>query len=998
MPEWEFKLASFFNIGQEGMMPFVHFVGRKKIHIVAVLLFVALFTVVRAFGAEPLVRVWQTEEGLPQNSVRCVLQTKDGYLWIGTEHGLARFDGVHFLSFNSANTPQFKADHISALAEDELGNLWIGSRGGGVVRLGKSGFENYSTLNGLSSDMVNCLLADHKGGIWIGTVYGLNHLKDGKISSGFSKEGLPGTDIKALARDTKGAIWIGTDRGMASLRNDVFQPVASGQFPVDALAIDRQGDVWMGGKAYGLLRSRRGEEPFQQMLPLGQVVALTASHNGEVWAALNDGGLRQFQNGKPVAVSNAQIEGGIHCVYEDREKNLWIGLNGGGLARMSARQFEVFTINGSSRADMISTLAQDRDGRIWAARDSGGLALFQDGAFKSVDLGNRFPSKARVLTLCSSADGSLWIGTRGEGLFRWQNGNVTVPETDRNSAAAVITALLEDREGALWIGTEAEGILRYKNQKFTRFTKRDGFSRDQANCMVQQADGSIWFGTTSAGVNRWKDGRVTSFSQKDGLASDAIHALYADTNGMIWIGTSAGLTLFRDDQFFVFKSAHGLPDEMISQIAEDDSGNFWLGSNRGLLRVSRQDLLEVADQKKNQSTVVRFGTADGLPSSECIGGQNSTLKDACGKLWFSTLRGLVRLDAPLDKSTSVPEVFVERVLLNDEEVVSDLRIYGRNHSRAGMIQVPGGGAKLEIHFTATSLRSPEKALFRYKLEGFDPQWVQVGHVRSAIYTKIPKGNYTFRAAAFSEGIWGEQTGSVKISVLPQYWETAWFKAGIPVVLASVFFGVIYLRRIRRREVEQLRLRIAGDLHDELGSNLSSIALLSGRVGRQAALGERERGELNEISQIARQTIDAVREIVWFINPACDSLDEVLQRMKEVSSQMLADTPHQFIAPENSGTEKVSPEFRRNLLLAFKETLHNVVTHSDATRVEITANVSNGCCSILIRDNGKGFDTTLKQKGNGLKNIRLRLLQLRGTAEIISAVGEGTKVRLEAKFK
>lgn len=979
----------------------LHFIGDLgRCVAMALLLFVGGFRVATARGTEPLVRVWQTEQGLPQNSVRCILQTGDGFLWIGTDHGLARFDGVKFQTFNSANTAAFKSDHISALAEDDAGNLWVGSQGGGVVCLGRNSAQNFSTSEGLSSDMVNCVVAGDRGVVWIGTIYGLNCWKDGKRISGFAKNDLPGTEIKVLSRAADGTLWIGTERGLAFLRDGLFRSVAAERLPVDALAIDLRGDVWIGGKSYGLLRMRAGEKPLQQMLPLSQVVALAASRKGEVWAALKNEGLRFFQNGKPDLMPSPQIEDGILCLYEDREKNLWAGMNGGGLARLKEGPLAAFTLKNGLLAQNVSALAQDREGRIWAGGKGGGLALFQDGRFQMVDMGNRFPVQTPVLTLCSSADGSLWIGTQGNGLFRWKNGNVTVPETGGDSPAAVITALLEDHEGALWIGTEAEGILRFKDRKMTRLTRRDGFSRDQANCIAEQPDGSIWFGTASAGVNRWKSGRVESFSKKNGLASDAIQALHADSAGMVWIGTGAGLTLFREGRFFTFTQQQGLHNEMVSQIAEGASGNFWLGSNRGLFRVQRQDLLDVADGKKTQLTAVRFGTGDGMPSSECIGGrQNSTLKDASGKLWFATLRGLVRFDANEGKTHSpVPRVVLERVLSNDKELVSDLNHYEKSQ-RAETISVPPGKTKLEFHFTAASFRSPEKILFRYKLEGFDPQWIQSRRERSALYTKVPKGNYVFRVAASSdEAVWGPEEASIKVRVLPFFWETAWFKSGLVFCGAMLAFGMVHLRKSRRRELEQLRLRIAGDLHDELGSNLSGIGLLSRRVGKQPALGERERSELNEIGQIAAQTTEAVRDIIWFINPACDSLDELLQRMKEVTAQMLAEIPYRLVIPESAGAAKISPEFRRNLLLAFKETLHNIVTHSEATHVEITIAFENGRCLVSVCDNGKGFDTKTGHRGNGLKNIQLRMAQLGGMASLASRVNAGTQIRLEAKFK
>ncbi|MDB6133946.1 MAG: Two component regulator, sensor protein [Verrucomicrobiales bacterium] len=959
----------------------------------------------------PLVRVWQTEQGLPQNTVTAVTRTRDGYCWIGTLHGLARFDGLRFVVFNSSNTPAFKSDRISALAQDTTGNLWIGTQGGGVVRLrggggdaaaagaGAGAFTHFSVAQGLASDMTTCLTAGANGAVWVGTVYGLSCFHGERFTTFRTRDGLPGTEILALATDGAGGIWIGTNLGPAHWEKGMLTP-HHWLMPVDGLADAGNGEMWVSGKSFGLLRGQISSvRKMRQMLPLGRVTALSACPGGAAWAAMEDGALWRFESGGKTAVGAALPPGGIRSLYQDDERNVWAGLNGGGLARLKERQLiPVPAPGGGTGTDAVIALAGDREGRLWAGGASGELMLFQKDRFHAVDAGPGFGAKGPILTLCAGSGGSLWIGKRGGGLYRWDQGNVSVPDAGGKSIAAVVTALFEDQSGQLWIGTEAEGILNYHGGKFTRFTRRDGFSRDQANCIAQQPDGTLWFGTADGGINCLRNGGVRTFRTADGLGSDSVRALLVDRAGLLWVGTTDGLSLYRNGRFFSFTARQGLTHGMVSQIGGDNAGHFWLGSNRGLLRVPRGELLEVAEGVRARVTAVPFGSGDGMPSPECPGGrQNATLMDPAGRLWFTTIRGLVAMDRPAPETTPppAPSAMVEQVALDDGTALADPLIFGQGVTFPGGLTVPPGLRRLEFQFTAPSLRSPEKILFRHRMKGLDADWTYSGTGRNAMYFRLPFGTYEFQVeASGEEGRWAGSPG-VAVVVRPHYWETTLFKAGIGVAVVLAAAGLLGLRSQRRRELEQVRLRIAGDLHDELGSNLAGIVLLSRRVGRQSAISERERGELGEISRIAVQTTQAARDIVWFINPSCDTPREMILRMRETAAILLTDIPYDFQAPEATDQESLPPEFRRHLFLAFKELLHNVVRHSGATRVEIAVHSINRVFSISVRDNGVGFDPETIQHSGGLKNAQLRLKRLHGELHVRSRPGGGSLIEFSA---
>ncbi len=970
--------------------------------VVMALIWLALAATARA-ELERITRFWRTEQGLPQNTVTCVLRTSDGYVWVGTRQGLARFDGARFLSFTAANTPALRSDHITALAEDGKGGLWIGTRGGGVARLEQGKFVSFSVRHGLSSDMVNCLAVDHEGAVWIGTVYGLNRWRDGHFTSFFAKDGLPGVEVKTLACDPRGTLWAGTNSQLVYWAGGRFQALRSfPYFSVEHLAFDVAGDGWSAGKAHGLLLAQDGKMPLRQMLPLGEpLTALAASSQGGVWAALNDGRLLRGRGDGVESVGKKFASGGVLSLHDDGSGALLVGTRGEGLAALSPRFFEAYTDHQGPSPVVTTAVAEDGAGRVWSGGEAGQLAVWHDGRLHALDLGKAYTARTSVLALCGRADGSLWIGTRGDGLFRWHRGHVTAPRMEGRTPAAVVTALCEARDGSLWIGTEAEGILRYQDGAFTRHTTREGFARDQATTIAQQPDGALWFGTNGAGLSRLHQGNVRVFTTADGLGSATILAQHVDEEGRLWAGTAAGLSLWRDGGFFTFTRAHGLEEEMISQVTSDGAGHVWLGSLRGLVRCARADLLEIAAGRQKRLVATPFGLLDGLLGTECLSGrQNATLKDRAGHLWFATAHGLARTVAPpISTPTSPPPVFLERVEVNDREILADPLLRGSGATPpSAAIEVPAGHATVAFHFTSPGFRVPEKTRFRHQLVGFDQEWLPAQSARQALYTHVPAGRYTFRVAACDDGgVWSaDDAATVAVIVQPFYWETWWFRAALALVAGLVIAAVAALRRARRREVERLRWRIAGDLHDELGSTLSGIALLSRRIDRQSTLGEREHAELREIADIARQTIHSVRDIVWFINPACDTAEEAAQRMRETAARLLADLPHELRITAAAGSQKVPPDFRRNMLMVFKEVLHNLVRHAHAGRAEVEARLETDRWSIAVRDDGRGFDPADKNSGSGLKNARLRLEQMQGVFRIESAPGRGTLVAFEAR--
>lgn len=629
-------------------------------------------------GAEPLTltkRSWRVEQGLPENTVTCVRRTRDGYVWAGTRQGLARFDGARLITFTVLDTPELKSDHITALMEDAAGALWIGTHGGGVARLAAGQFTSYTVRQGLSSDVVTCLAAEPDGSVWIGTNFGLNRWREGHLTALSAAEGVPTGEITALTVDARDTLWVGSRRQLYVREGNRFRLFThGGSLPVAHLTADDLGDIWLNGYEHGLLLMEGGKPPARQMLPLiGPVFTLTAASGGGVWAALPDGSLWQGGRDGLSPINLPLAPQSIMTLWDAGQGTLLAGTRDEGLVALAPRFFEAHAVPHGPASSVTTAMAEDREGRLWCGNERGRLAVWRGSSFHSLDLGQNYPARHSVLSLCGSSDGSMWIGTRGDGVFRWRQGHVSAPRMEGRLPAAVITAIHEARDGTLWLGTEAEGVLRYRQGKFTRLTTRDGLPRDQATTIAEQADGTLWFGTSGAGLCQWSASQARVFTRANGLGADTILAQHVDSAGRLWVGTPNGLSLWQNGRFFTFTRAHGLSEDMVAQIATDRTGSIWLGSRRGVARCAINDLLEVADGRRKRVTAVGFGLPDGLPGTEFLGGrQNAALCDRQGHLWLTTTRGLARSSvAATTAAASPPQVYLERILVNDRELLAD---------------------------------------------------------------------------------------------------------------------------------------------------------------------------------------------------------------------------------------------------------------------------------------------------------------------------------------
>lgn len=742
---------------------------------------------------------WNSEAGLPQNSVHALAQTADGFLWLGTEEGLARFDGVAFTVFTSHGSPGLKSDYISTLAADRDGSLWIGTDTGLSHWVPGHGAErsdgSFSTLtekDGLSSDEVSAVTVDSAGTLWIGTAQGLNCLRNGRLLELPTEEQLQHVYVRALATERDGTLWVGSDQGLFRFANGKVQhwTKADGlpDLMVTAVAVSPSGDVWTGTMVGGLALLHNGRISIPAVkLPWKDIDAVVVDRDGALWIAFDRHGLGRLYGGK---LSTYDVARGLpsdrstRALIEDREGDLWVGTVDAGVVELRDASFAVFGTPEGLSGNYTGNVLETRDGSVWIGSDSNGLnQMLPDGTVKIWDRREGLPDTADN-SLLETRDGTKLIGLRGGSVARLRDGRVTLYQ-DPIATGSSVNAMFQDRDGTVWIGFYPKGIARFVDGRFEHLTK-DGRIRG----IDQTPDGALWFADDGDGVSRWFQGEWTHYRIANGLPSDHVMGVYADRAGDVWVGTaSGGLSRIRGGQIVTWTVDQGLPGTTVGSVIEDNLGNLWLGGDSGIARVSKAELNGGARLLHPRL----FTVADGLRSRETVYGSTaSSWKDTDGKLWFATIMGAALIDpAKIVTNPVAPSVCIEAVTFD-----------GRAISGTGRLALGSGAGSLHISYTAPSFVAPARMQFRYRLIGFDRDWVAVGNRREAWYTNLPPGKYTFEVqAANSDGVWNTTGARLDLVLRPPPSQTPLAYAAY--VLTA--FGLVWLIvRLRTRRLVRNR--------------------------------------------------------------------------------------------------------------------------------------------------------------------------------------------------
>jgi PAS domain S-box-containing protein len=782
---------------------------------------------------------WGSERGLPQNSVVAIAQTRDGFLWLGTEEGLARFDGTGFTIYDKRNTPALRSNEITALLCASDGTLWIGTNGGGLVRFQAGRFSTYRPQNGLSSEVILSLFEDTDHSLWIGTDGGgLNHLKDGKLTVYTTKQGLADDAVFSIGRARDGVLWIGTHAGLTrmtqagittySLRGGKDKPY------VRSVYCDPDGDVWIGTNGEGAFRisgSNSVHYTTAEGLSSNAVWKIYRDRSGAMWLGTGNGGLNRFIAGKFSSYTTAQglSNNDVWTVLEDREGSLWIGTVGGGLDRLKDGAFSTLSSGEGLSSDVILPVYEASDGAVWLGTADHGVNRLKDGRITQFTTAQGL-SHNTVFSIAEDSQGFLWFGTRG-GVNRFKDGHFTVFTTKDGLPNDAVPVMYRDHSGRIWMGTRS-GLSWLEGGRFQTRTTKDGLSNDNVLSIYEDARGDVWVGTGGGGLNRFRDSTFKTYSAREGLPNGIVRAITGDPDGTLWLGTNGGgLVRFRDGKFTGFTSSEGLYDDTIFQILDDRRGSFWLSSNKGVFRVARQQLEEFAAKRLSAIKCTVYGVQDGMKTRECNGGfQPAGWRTRDGRLWFPTMKGISVVDpSNLHANLLPPPVRIERVIVDHSEF-----------NPAGPVKAPPGRGQLEFRFLGLSLLAPERVNYKYMLEGFDRDWVEAGPRGTAYYTNIPPAAYRFRViASNNDGIWNDAGAAVTLTLEPKFYQTLAFMIGLPLLLVALA-AILYLSRIRRLKAQKTRLSI----------------LVAQRTQ-----------DLSDSERKFRQLAENIREVFWMVDPA-----------------------------------------------------------------------------------------------------------------------------------
>ena len=942
--------------------------------------------------------VWTQQHGLPQDTIRAIAQTADGYLWLGTDEGLARFDGYDFKIFNKAND-DLPSNSITALAAAPGGSLWIGTTDG-LTELRGGKFRTYTRQQGLPDDAVGSLFIDHTGALWIVAGIDLSRFENGKFTNFAPGPEIPVTSFRAVAEDREHNLWVAGFSALGKLAGGKFETVMNAEDlaggVISGLAVDAQGNLWIGGSKGAMMRSPAGQlRKFTETsgLPDPFLRAIWVDRDGSVWAGTN-GGLARLEGERfvsaPVGPDRGQDQ--VRCLFEDSEGDLWVGSNNG----LTQLRDDVFTVYGKSEgfpSDEPNVVYQDRAGRIWVGYHDAGLLMISGESRKLFTTRDGLPNN-EVFSIRETREGDLLVGTRG-GLLRLHNGHFSSFVPKDPLSRIVIFDAMEDSAGKIWLAGGA-GLGWLQGQQLHNVISGPPVIKESVVTLAEGAGGVLWAGTYGKGLWRVDGDSLKLYTTADGLSSDQIRSLYRDSDGTLWIATAGGgLDSFRDGRFSHFTEKDGLLSDNIAKI-EDDGESLWLATTRGICRIAKQQLKDFAQGRRKILEPLTYGVEDGLRSAQCspaypVAAGGSRMAD--GRLWFTTSRGLAVFDPQARKRTRYTPA----------AHLAEMTVDGQPVDLASPARLAPGSLRIEFHYVAIHLSAPELVEYSYKLDGLDQDWVKAGGRRVKDYNSLGHGHYTYHVRANLPG-WPGSEQSYAFAVLPHFYETAWFLAACGLMLLASGWAAYQMRlgqiRARFAAVLEERARLAREIHDTLAqgfvgisSQLDAVAMCMPDDSPPA------RKYLDMARRMARHSLTEARRSVMDLRASVLEGQDLAAALESGMRIWTAGSGID-VKVEVSGPQQPLPEeMEQNLLRIAQEAVTNIVKHAGATSVWIKLHTEAKRLYLRVLDNGRGFEqggAFSSQDGHfGLIGMRERAERLGGELKLASQPGEGTEVEVTA---
>lgn len=938
--------------------------------------------------------IWTQQQGLPQDSIRAIAQTPDGFLWVGTDEGLARFDGYEFFTFSKDNS-NLPSNSITSLTAGRNGSLWIGTPKGLAVYDGRS-FRTYTHKDGLADDSIDALFSDDTGAIWVVAAGNLSRLENGIFTNYRAEQDVPMNGVRGVTEDGAHNILVAGWSAVARFDKGKFIPVIDASVLKDNLPLsirtDHSGGMWIVGtrglmqrSTDGRTRTYRAREGLYDSFGINQVLE---DRDGNIWVG-TDSGLARLEGG----LFHTRIEPGdvpresVHCLFEDREGNLWIG-SSIGLIRLRDNAFTVYGKPEGLSSDEPDTVYQDRQGRVWAGFMDGGMAMLPLAAPHALIISPAVP-KGRVFSIHETRAGELLVAAR-DGLIRVKDGRArTFVPPDPLGRKTVYDAL-EGSDGRIWLALP-DGLGEIRDSSF-RILIPSGAARDSYPITLAEArDGSLWVGTDGKGLWHVSGEKKQLYTTAEGLSSNSVHSIYEDSDRTLWIGTvGGGLNALRNGRFVSFTAKDGLLSDNISKII-DDGESLWLSTSRGICRISKKQLEDFAEHRIPQLQPVNYGLGDGLRTAESpmLGGGGERNSD--GSLWFPTNRGIAVYQPRAPRRPELPpQVHIVEMLAQGRPV---------DWSKGPELS-PRSGPQ-QIRYTAIHLSAPYRVQYSYKLDGLDSDWVRAGYRRVVDYSGLRHGHYRFNVKAELPN--GQaNVASFEFTLLPYYYETAWFRLLVAALLAAAVWTMYRARvrhvRARFATVLEERTRLAREVHDTLSQAFvgisSQLDVVESYMPPDDSPG---RSSLELARRMAQHSLTEARRSVADLRAAALDDQDLAGALESGARLWTAGSGVGVDVKVHGDAASLPDDVAHHVLRIAQEGVSNALKHARAKSIALGLRVEPKRLNLTVADDGCGFEPDgmfASDNGNfGLMGMRERAERLGGEFTLESSPGSGTRLNV-----
>lgn len=1003
---------------------------------------------VRDVTSQYRIRFWNAENGLPANRVQSIAQTPDGYLWLGTYFGLVRFDGNRFEVFNQSNTPELGTGDVDirALETDLEGNLWIGTKLG-LLRYSNGQFSRFTKNEGLPDDRIWKLIVLANGTLWVSTECGVARYRNHQFECFHQEDWKGPLQVSQLCSDYGEVTLQLADRSTwrfnstnGQFESFVVDPPGLSPWPVAGAKVlptrDFAGRVWArflrevecfqtrSGRNRGgtwSIAKTLGEEGDNDGFTLW--TPIFKDHNDRVWFTTELGAIGCWETNKvaEIRLNHLHAVTGVVCMFQSRDGTFWVGAEEG-LFQLVERPVRSYQSSSSQFPGRFVFTITSTTNDVVLAGLGAHLMIISNNVTSTFPFADNARYSVTGISAKTTKEIFLNLGGLGPKVLRnLHDGPAGLPNIP-GSMDVTTSCLSMDHQRRLWIGTKTGAWLYdLATTRFENVTSNHFHRAVDVRCCFEDSTGGIWLGTAGTGLVRLSSTNWETFTSRTGFIDENAWTILESPPGTFWIGTANGLSRYKDGKFFNFTTANGYPEPTINMILEDDDGMLWFSGLKGIYRIDPRELNAVADGKASSFSVFALGEADGMLSSETNGErQPAGCKTSDGRLWFPTINGVVAIDPARFRdsiaSNSAPPV-IETVLIDNQMEFDngiDQRRAALGELDKNFVLAPGRARSVEIRYTANNFNAPRKVHFWVRMSGMDGHWQDKGNRRTCTYTNLRPGEYHFEVkAADHHGKVSPTIAGFSFVVLPRYYETLWFWCAFAVVILGLGYSAhrwrlsIVGRFQRLDKLETLtreRERIARDIHDEIGNLITQIKLLTEMSREKAEPGAPMIPLLEKMANVARAALQTLGEIVWTTNPKNDTLRGLAEFLCQVGEEVLqvAGIAVRVKCPVGLPELPVEPQVRHELLLVFKEALNNIVNHSGASEVHLEVKLEENRFTIIVRDNGRGFDSAGNGRsraggGNGLGNMRTRMERLGGGLSINSEPGKGTTIVLTVEL-